>query len=1123
MADIRVSGTRTITKNGPTIISSPTGNISLDSTLTNTTGELFVNSTATILGNIDVRGTYTTVIIKPNDDNVDNPLGIPYSPLNIYGTAAQRQQGAVYIGGGMGIEKDLNVGGYIYGRVSQATTTLQIVITSTNIDAVFYPVFTEVLDSSASLFGDKTGIGGGLTYNPFSGKLTVDRLRVLSTDSSTSPITGAFTVSGGVGIVGEVYIGDNVHVDGNIVPLQTSTYSIGTTSTQWLEGYLDTVYTKLVTSLEGPIEVKPEGNLTDIFGDIRVRGTKPIGTAPVVTNTLYVTVDGNDTNDGRAMDSSRACRTIGGAINSPYYQPGTQILVSAGRYLEDNPLRLKPYTSIRGSDIRTTFIEPINKTQDLFHVESGCYLNYMTFLNGRSGLLEGPYAAGFNRGAYATAFPPLTGKDRIDLFHSPYVQNCTNQSGPWLRDGTLYQPNQTVQVPAAVGTGTWVSNTTTIIVSSSIGTIARGMSINSGLQNPGFFSARTLMLANKPFLQEQVVQYVNQTYPGFDYSREKCFRDVGILVENIAYDAAFGGNQKAVESGKAYYNGVVSLIAGQETQTTAAINYLNTLTQLIITNAVAPDLFAVGPITTATYSQVINIVLTDGDVAAQSIENLFGIVTTIINDGPDAAPDLYTSTGPDAAFVSAEILMQANRKFIQEDTINWINNTYLSFPYSEIKCRRDTGLIVDSIAIDMLYPTSYFSQSTFAGLQYWNQDTYVPTIVDELTTTTAAVSYLKELASKIIQNITPADDLIPRYQSTEPQITNLEPASSDEVKIIESKFDIILEILNGNKTGWTDRIIPNGSVSNLEGVKNAYDLLQANEIYLAAEVNAFVAATYPSFVYSASICARDVGYMVDAVSFDLLHGGNRQSVQTGLYYYGFNPSSSAIQNQEPQTVDAFNYLASLASSVIQNIPVTPLQTKVLQVFTNSTATNTEANLLAAGISTITNIITSGPSVASANEGVLFTTTVVTNSLTAFNNLYANKQFLVEEVIAYIDQTYNATSFNYDEAKCYRDVGLIVDAVSQDILLGGNQKSIEAGLSYWSAGYNYIAGQITTTTLAINHARDIALDIIANNPVTPQTGTITTQIINPFFQYGGDYMQQQAVARNFGIITNIIEN
>jgi hypothetical protein len=101
--------------------------------------------------------------------------------------------------------------------------------------------------------------------------------------------------------------------------------------------------------------------------------------------------------------------------------------------------------------------------------------------------------------------------------------------------------------------------------------------------------------------------------------------------------------------------------------------------------------------------------------------------------------------------------------------------------------------------------------------------------------------------------------------------------------------------------------------------------------------------------------------------------------------------------------------------------------------------------------------------------------------------------------------------------------LIIDAVSQDILLGGNQKSIEAGVAYWNQGYNYVANQVTTTTNAINYARDISLQIIANQPVTPVTGTVATQVINPYYQYGGDYMPQEAVARNFHIITSIIEN
>ena len=1371
-----------------------------------------------------------------SEENTGNPYfqfgpnGRPYDPNDVYDTPEHRQLAGVYMHGGLGIEKDLNVGGRIYGRVEIANTSFQLVVTATNADLVFHPMFA-LTSGEQFVFIDDTGIDGGLTYNPFTGKLGTD-LFVVNSDTTATSTTGAARIEGGVS-VGENIVAKEVspHEDATTAP---SIYSLGNTSTQWAEAYVHDLYTKVIASTDNSnIEIKPQGGQLDIFGDIRVRGTNPIGTAPVVSNTLYVTMDGDDTNDGRAIDASRACRTIAGAVNSPYYQPGTQILVSAGFYLEDNPIRMKPYTSIRGSDIRTTFIEPINKTQDLFHVESGCYLNYMTFLNGRSGLLEGDYDPQYNRGAYATSFPPLEGDERIDLFHSPYIQNCTNQSGPWLKDGTMFVPSQTVQIPRAVGTGTWVANTTTLIVNVGTGTITQGDSVNAGQQNPGFFNARTLMLANKPFMQEQVVAYVDATFNSgsfvynvakckrdlglivdsismdmlynsdsdstfaglqywsqttsailgqettttaainylkglaatialnaggatpqttvnalfttvtniiangtvgvsdwivsspnglastdantvaaynalitnkatlktqviswittnhptfvyntstcardvghivdsvafdllhggkkqsiksgvyyynysntstqivnevpqttaaynylksiipnivkgislptlyqtvtpqvtigqpiastyeadalqdkidvitniirngpdaattqgpidleinpseeaihafnllaanknfikdeitafinsttnvFNYSREYCYRDVGILVENIAYDAAFGGNQKAVESGLAYYDGVISKISGQETQTSAAIDYLNQMVQTVILNNTWTNILAV-PASVApfgTNSQVRNTVLLNGDIAADSIDSLFNTVVTIINNGPDAAPAIYKSAGPDAAFVSAEILMQANRRFIQEDTINYVNNLVKAFPYSKMACKRDVGLIVDSIATDLLYQTTNRSQSTFSGLQYWAQGTYTGDIPAQIGPTIDAVTYLKDLSLKVIRNITPTDDLVNRYQFAVTQNTSLTPASAVESAIISADFDIVLEILRGNKTGWTDRIVPNGDQTNLQGIKNAYNLLIANKEYMAAEVLAYINVIHPDITFNTSTCARDVGLITNSIAFDLTHGGNRQAIQAGLSYYAASGSTSTIHGQETQTIVAFNRIRDIVAGVMTGAQVVPTTgTNVAQVLSTSTATVTEVSYVQNSISTITDIIIYGAGVAADLTSVGLTATTATSVINGFNLLKANREFIVDDVIKFVDWTYNQGSFNYNEEKCFRDTGLLVDAVSQDILLGGNSKSIEAGLGYWVGNYSYITGQETTTTMAIEHARDIALQIIANTPVAVQTGTEIVQVINTFFQYGGDYMPQEAVKRGFNNITNII--
>jgi len=1367
-----------------------------------------------------------------NPANVENPYlqygpgGRPYDPTDIYDTEAHRRTGAVYVSGGVGIEKDLNVGGRIYGRIEYANTSVQIQVTATNVDIVFHPVFA-LTQGNQFLYIDTTGIDQGLTYNPYQGKLTTELLKVESQTAAT-PADGAARINGGLSV------GKNI-IAAEVSPPADNTGFIGNASNHWAEGYVDNIYTKIIASTTGTIEIKPFAGRTDIFGDIRVRGgDNPTGTAPVVTNILYVTMDGNDTNDGRAMDPSRACRTIGAALNSPYYQSGTQIRVAPGHYMEDNPLQLKPYTSIMGSDLRTCSVEPINKTQDLFHLNSGCYLAFMQFLNGRSGLLEGDYARGFNRGAYCTAFPPLPEGERIDLFHSPYIQNCTNLSGPWLKDGTMFVPNETVQIPMAVGTGTWAANTTSIVVKASTGTIAIGQTINAGQQNPGFFNARTLMLANKAFLQEQVVGYVeakfnsgafvyntttcardvglildaismdllynstsdstfaglqywsqtgytgdiireattttaainnlkslvislsgiagqtaiintinslfstvtsilsanstvgitdkivanglaststsiitaynamlnnkaslqtqtlnylatnypsftyfntttcardvgyiidsiafdllhggnrqstksgvyyygysstvsqipteipqttgafnyiksiipsiitgkqlttvyqtattqiitgqriassyeaatlqanidvitniirngpsvvasktpinltinpadeatnaftilaankafikaevlaflNSTSSKFDYSREYCFRDVGILVENISYDAAFGGNQKAVESGLAYYNGVISKITGQESQTSAAIDYLNELAQKIITNTPIATIYT-PPISVARtpHSQVINTVLIGGAIAAPSINSLFDTVTTIILNGPDAAPALYTSPGPDAAYVSAEILMQANRRLIQEDTINYINGIVKQFPYNKVSCQRDVGIIIDSISQDLLYPTANRSQSTFAGLQYYTQNSYTGNISGEIGPTIDAVKYLKTLSVKIIQNITPTVDLVTRYQSTVTQVTTLEPASTVEAALISTNFDIILSILSGNKTGWTDKIVPNGPTTALAAKLNAFNLLVANKPYMAAEVVAYINVIHPNISYTTATCQRDIGFITDSIAFDLVHGGNRQSIQSGLAYYAFSASSST-HGQETQTIDAFNRIKDLVSGILVGVYVLPSPgTKLQQTITSSVASNNDVTQVIGSLNTITNIIQLGTSSASSLTSIALVATTSTTALYGYNLLQSNRQFIIDDVTNYIDNKYNPTSFNYNEAKCFRDVGLIVDAVSQDILLGGNYKSIEAGASYWSAGYNAIAKQISTTTLAINHARDISLQIIANTPVTLQTATNAVQIINPFFQYGGDYMPQQSVTRSFGIIVDIIQ-
>lgn len=1050
MATIRVSGTRQVTPKGSSSISAPSGKIVLDSSSTFATGNLTVNddllvrNDARIIGQVEIsipENDSTQIhVLKDNTANTGNPYGIPYDPGNMYGAPVQRRQAALYVPGGVGIEKDLNVGGFIYGRVETAVTSTNLVISSTNADKVFYPIFADKLSGNflegVSLYGDKEGENTGLYYNPYKGLFTVGQVHVEVPLQSTSTTSGALTVAGGVGIQGNLTVDD--------------------------------IYTKVLSSINSKIQIAPDAGLTEVIGDIRVLGDKPVGTAPVVTNVLYVSMDGNDTNDGRAQDPSRACRTIGGALNSPYYGPGTQILVSAGHYLEDNPLRLKPYTSVRGSDIRTTFIEPINKTQDLFHLDSGCYLNYMTFLNGRSGLLEGPYTNDVNRGAYATAFPPLTGNERIDLFQSPYVQNCTNQSGPWLKDGTMFLPNQTVQVPLGVGVGSWPANTTSIVISVIDGEVSLGQHINSGQQNPGFFDARTLLLANKSFLQDQVVSFVDNTFNSgaFVYDTTACIRDIGLIVDSIGLDLLYNSNSESVFAGLQYWEQGGSSIPGEETTTTNAINYAKTLS---VGSLAAAGFTAASSVVSARFDDIVGI-LTNGTV---------GVTDDIVSNG---LPSSNQTT------IDAYNTLLADKPVIQDAVIEYINDTLTSpfvlSPSASTKCARDTELIVDAVIQDILFDGD--SQSTFAGLQYWAQSVgYVGDISNELTTTTAAINYIKGLASQVVQGI----EVTNSYQSTVKQDRTLPASNSAAANVISSKFDLLTDILNNGTSGVTDLIVSNGIDPSLDSdITKAFNLLQANREYLKAEAVAYVDATTTGFIFGATEqrkCSRDTGLIVDAIVQDVMFGGDSQTTFAGLQYWQQNAGYVGnISSELTTTTNAINYVKSLATRIAQNIEVTDgYQSAVTQNRSLPAGSSAASSTVGSLLTTVVNIISNGTTGITDQivpNGIVSST--VSGVVNAAALLTANVNYVKAETIAYINAT-KASGFTYNESTCARDVEYILDSVIFDLTYGGNKQSIQSGAYYYqyntTSVFNLSGFDETPKAIAAyNYMKDLLTNVMS---------------------------------------------
>ena len=239
------------------------------------------------------------------------------------------------------------------------------------------------------------------------------------------------------------------------------------------------------------------------------------------------------------------------------------------------------------------------------------------------------------------------------------------------------------------------------------------------------------------------------------------------------------------------------------------------------------------------------------------------------------------------------------------------------------------------------------------------------------------------------------------------------------VNIISNNFNLVANIITGGTAGISDRIIPNGFPANTNvSVTNSANLVLSNKTFIQKEVIAFINQEYPGFFANANNfidsanaitkCERDTGYLLDSIVFDYLHGGNRQSVTSGVYYYNNDFAATQIENQIPQTTAAYDFLGTIIDDVVRNITITsPYQNVYTQNTTAAaSASLTEANLILADIDLITDIITIGANAAPTKSPISYSTlSNNSNVINATKIILANRDFIVAEVNGYINQNW----------------------------------------------------------------------------------------------------------------------
>jgi hypothetical protein len=101
---------------------------------------------------------------------------------------------------------------------------------------------------------------------------------------------------------------------------------------------------------------------------------------------------------------------------------------------------------------------------------------------------------------------------------------------------------------------------------------------------------------------------------------------------------------------------------------------------------------------------------------------------------------------------------------------------------------------------------------------------------------------------------------------------------------------------------------------------------------------------------------------------------------------------------------------------------------------------------------------------------------------AANLINANKEYIQDEVYGYITTKYPQllTDPDLTMSLCRRDVGYYVDAVVQDLKLGGNINTIQAAEAYFVGGQlTYIADEKNQTIDALGVTRDLCISAMRN--------------------------------------------
>ena len=419
--------------------------------------------------------------------------------------------------------------------------------------------------------------------------------------------------------------------------------------------------------------------------------------------------------------------------------------------------------------------------------------------------------------------------------------------------------------------------------------------------------------------------------------------------------------------------------------------------------------------------------------------------------------------------------IEENKNFIAAEAYGYITGKYPNLVVKSgitiEKCRRDIGYLIDATVQDLRLGGNINTIQAAESYYVGNNLSY---ITGELSETLEGYNYARDLAIAAMRNFaylrqgastTAASSIVTIGDTSGISqgmiVTDYDPSEFTDGKLnagasrpnsptipddtyVKRVIDATTIEL-GQKAVYSEKKL----VSDRYG--DAKDLILLNKAFIAAEAYDRMVLDFPGFVTptgNPQDCKDDIVDVIEAVAENTAFGGNAVTYDAAYLY----ETGAHVAGEEDETIKAFTYARDMCIQVMRNEDVFIFGSHGLAQQKDTTITYV------------------APELVKDRYG------------DARNLILANKELIAEEAVARMMNVYPAHTYgsSYTSADCVDDVRDLLEAVSDNLAYGGNDKTWDAAYSYVKGAH--VVGEEAETNYAFEQAKEMASQVMRNQKV-----------------------------------------